>query len=71
MVMPHSRNTKVVTFSSFDEENKYEFQRRKNLSKKEKIHEFEILQQRRWGEDGTMKLIVKVVHIEQLSDRDE
>jgi hypothetical protein len=63
------RSVKVVSFSSFDEENQYEYERRRNMTVREKLQEFEVLQKRRWGSDWTTKPMVKKVTIEKLSDR--
>lgn len=65
-----SKNTKggkkVKFFSSFEEENKQEYERRKNMSYEERCREFEILQERRWGAEWTSQPIEKKVTFEKL-----
>lgn len=64
------RIPKVVSFSSFEEENRYEYKRRKQMTIKEKLLEFEVLQRRRWGNDWASKPMIKKVTIDKMSDRD-
>jgi len=65
------RVNKVATFSSFEEENQYEYERRRHMTKKERLHEFEVLQQRRWGADWAKKPIVIKVETYKLPHRSE
>lgn len=59
------RKTEVKFFSSFEEENKQEYERRKNMTAEERIREFAILQERRWGADWTTLPILKKVSFEK------
>ena len=69
MVKIHQKRvSKAVTFSSFEAENQYEYERRKHMTKEERLHEFEILQQRRWGDDWAKKPMVIKVAIEKFPD---
>lgn len=56
----------VKIFSSFDEENAFEYRRRRNMTDREKWLEFSELQKRRWGAQWTSEPIKKVVSIEKL-----
>jgi len=70
LVKKHQKRvSKAVTFSSFEEENQYEYERRKHMTKEERLHEFEVLQQRRWGADWAKKPMVIKVATEKLPDR--
>lgn len=60
------RKTRVKIFSSFEEENKQEYERRKNMTYEERRREFAILQERRWGAKWTSKPIEKKVTFEKL-----
>ena len=56
----------VSFFSSFEEENRQEYLRRRNMSIEERCREFIILQERRWGAGWTLKPIEKKVTFEKL-----
>ena len=60
------RKTIVKIFSSFDEENQQEYERRKNMTPEERQREFAVLQERRWGAGWGSKPIEKKVSYEKL-----
>ena len=60
------KKKEVKIFSSFEEENEEEYKRRRNMSVDDRIREFSILQERRWGKDWTSKPIEKVVTYEKI-----
>ncbi len=59
------RKTNVNLFSSIQEENDAEYERRRKMTPKERMEEFAILQQRRWGASWTTKPIEKKVSFEE------
>ena len=59
-------NKNVKFFSSFQEENEAETQRRREMTREEIYKEFSILQDRRWGKNWHLQPIVKKVVIEKL-----
>ncbi|MCK5133110.1 MAG: hypothetical protein KAR40_13265 [Candidatus Sabulitectum sp.] len=60
-----NRNLKVEIFHSFEEENEAENRRRSQMSIEDRLKEFAILQERRWGSDWATKPIEKVVSYEK------
>ncbi len=62
-----SKSFTVQIFSSFEEENEFEYERRKKMTKQERCREFAELQKRRWGAHWTSMPIKKVVSIEKRS----
>ncbi len=60
------RKFKSESFSSFEEENIHEFERRKNMTLQERLREFEILQIRQWGSGWARKPIVKKASFEKI-----
>ncbi len=58
--------TDVTYFPSFEEENKNEYERRKNLTLEERLREFELLQNQQWGADWKQKPMVKIAAFEKL-----
>ena len=60
------RKFKAETFSSFEEENIHEYERRKHMTLEERLREFEILQNQQWGADWKQKPIVKKAAYEKL-----
>lgn len=63
-----NRNLKVEIFYSFKEENEAENKRRSQMTIEDRLKEFAILQERRWGVDWATKPIEKVVSYE-IADR--
>ncbi|HES59415.1 MAG: hypothetical protein JW956_06505 [Calditrichaceae bacterium] len=61
------QNKDIKYFSSFEEENKYEHDRRRKLSVIEMQQEFAALQARRWGADWIHKPIEKIASYERIS----
>ena len=61
------RNNRVQVFSSFEDENLAEYQRCARMTPEERLREFDILQQRRWGIHWTSQPMVKTVSYEQVS----
>ncbi len=59
-------NVEVSVFSSFEEENAQEYKRRREMTVEERMREFAVLQERRWGADWRSKPIEKVVSYEKL-----
>jgi len=57
----------VKKFSSFEEENRAEHHRLAALTHEERLHEFEILQERVWGTKWTKDAMVKTARIERVS----
>ncbi len=68
MVKQLKSKNEVEVFTSFEEENKAENQRRKKMTQKEIFEEFSAIQDRRWGKNWHLKPIVKKVVIEKLPD---
>ncbi len=56
---------KVQIFSSFEDENEFEYARRGKMTDRQKWLEFSELQKRRWGDGWTSIPIKKVVRIEK------
>jgi hypothetical protein len=56
----------VKIFSSFEEENEAEYERRRNMTLKQRMQEFSVLQERRWGKDWHSKPIKKIVSYEKI-----
>ena len=56
---------KVQIFSSFEDENEFEYARRRKMTDRQKWLEFSELQKRRWGDDWGSIPIKKVVRIEK------
>jgi hypothetical protein len=56
----------VKIFSSFEEENEAEYKRRRNMTLKQRMQEFSVLQERRWGKNWRSKPIEKVVSNEKI-----
>lgn len=59
------RNLKVEIFHSFKEKNEAENRRRSQMTTEDRLREFAILQERRWGPDWATKPIEKVVSYEE------
>ena len=59
------RNLKVELFYSFEEENEAENKRRSQMTKEDRLREFAILQERRWGSNWATTPIEKVVSYEK------
>ena len=55
----------IKIFSSIEEENAQEYERRKNMTPEQRLREFAVVQARRWGKDWTSKPIVKKVSYEK------
>ena len=55
------QDLKVEIFHSFKEENETENNRRSQMTTEDRLREFAILQERRWGSDWATKPIEKVV----------
>ncbi len=60
------RKLKIETFSSIDEENTQEYERRRNMTPEERLREFAILQERQWGAGWSERPIVRKVSFEKL-----
>jgi hypothetical protein len=60
--------TQIFTFFNNygKQENKHEYERRKNMTYEERLREFTILQERRWGAQWTSQPIEKKVTFEKL-----
>lgn len=58
---------RIKFFSSFEDENKAEYERRSNLSKEARIHEFSTIQKRAWGKNWTLNPIKKTATFEWIS----
>ncbi len=58
----------VKIFSSFREENEKEYRRRRQMGPEQRIREFAILQERRWGKNWRSKPIEKVVSFEKIKE---
>ncbi|KAA3660578.1 MAG: hypothetical protein DWQ10_06370 [Calditrichaeota bacterium] len=56
----------VKVFSSIEEENAYEYSRRKEQSPEERFQEFARLQAQRWGKNWIQTPIKKIVTFEKL-----
>jgi len=54
------KNVRVEVFHSFEDENRADTRRRAGMSYAERLREFEVLQQRAWGENWTSKPMKKV-----------
>jgi len=66
--MKNVKSNKVRVFTSFEEENKYEYSRRKKMTVEERLKEFSIIQERRWGKDWHLQPIVKKVFFDKISE---
>lgn len=65
--MKQKKTIKEVTvFKSFQEENNAEIERLKNMSLEERLKEFSVLQERRWGKNWRSTPIVKKAAHEKL-----
>ena len=60
-----NRNLTVEIFHSFKEENEAENKRRSQMTTEERLREFAILQERKWGPGWATKSIEKVVSYEE------
>ena len=58
---------KIEVFNSFEEENDAEYKRLAVMSHEECLEEFEILQERVWGEDWTKKPMKKILSYEKIN----
>ena len=59
---------KIKLFISFEDENRYESERRRKMTAEEKMKEFSIIMERRWGSDWRSQPIVKKVTFEKMTD---
>ena len=59
---------KVQIFTSFEDENQYESERRKKMTIEERLKEFSIIQERRWGRNWRFQPIVKKVTFDKIAD---
>jgi hypothetical protein len=66
--MENENEKKVKLFSSFEDENQYKSERRKKMTVEERLREFAIIQDRRWGSDWRSQPITKKVTIEKTTD---
>ncbi len=57
---------KISVFNSFEEENDAEYRRLAAMSHEECLEEFEILQERVWGEEWTKKPMKKILTYEKI-----
>ena len=62
-----NKDKRIMMFSSFEEENRAEYQRRSKLSLADRIQEFSAIQQRIWGKDWTSKPIIKKAVFESVT----
>ncbi len=59
------RDLKIRIYSSFEEENRAEYVRRAKMTYQERMKEFAILQERRWGSKWTSEPMVKIASFEK------
>jgi len=62
------KNLSILIFSSLEEENDYETERRKKMTPAMRMKRFALLQSRRWGENWTKRHIERVVKVEMRLD---
>ncbi|KAA3612021.1 MAG: hypothetical protein D8M58_19945 [Calditrichaeota bacterium] len=62
------KNKTVKIFSSFEEENEAEQKRRRQMTSEERMREFSVLMDRRWGKDWHSKPIKKIVSYEKIEN---
>lgn len=65
--MEAHREKRVKIFTSFADENRYEEERRQKMTVEDRIKEFAVIQERRWGGGWRSRPIVKKVTFEKIS----
>jgi len=66
--MKNMKSNEVRAFTSIEEENQYDYNRRKKMTVEERLKEFSIIQERRWGKDWHLQPIVKKVSFDKIAE---
>jgi hypothetical protein len=63
-INPRSSNRKIRVFSSFEDENRAEYERLSRMTPNQRLDEFTVLQKRAWGSNWTKKPIKRIATVE-------